>query len=172
MVSSAQSFSSPSPEGLITILYCFRFDTPQPWGPYLGVHIPQEKLPGNYGYHLVLILKGKTSPVTKRLSYYCKRSWRPIAGETSRLPRILDNRPTDGGEVVSLTLGPAALYLAERFPVLISVRSWGPQCSWKIQVSWKIHDLIGNQNHGLPTCSTVSEPTSLSRTPSHRILLN
>jgi hypothetical protein len=38
-------------------------------------------------------LKGKAIPVTP---------WRPIRCETSSLPRFLDNRLTDGGEVVSL----------------------------------------------------------------------
>jgi hypothetical protein len=33
--------------------------------------------------------------------------------ETSRLPHFLDNRLTDGGEVVSLTRRPAALYFQE-----------------------------------------------------------
>jgi hypothetical protein len=35
------------------------------------------------------------------------------AVETSRLPHFLDNRLTDGGEVVSLTRRPAALYPQE-----------------------------------------------------------
>jgi hypothetical protein len=33
--------------------------------------------------------------------------------ETSRLPHFLENRLTDGGEVVSLTRRPAALYSQE-----------------------------------------------------------
>jgi hypothetical protein len=41
----------------------------------------------------------------------------------SRLPYFLDNRPTDGGEVVSLTSQPAGRPLPTgRFLVLISVR--------------------------------------------------
>jgi hypothetical protein len=34
----------------------------------------------------------------------------PWGSETSRLLHFLDNRPTDGGEVVSLTRRPGALY--------------------------------------------------------------
>jgi hypothetical protein len=37
---------------------------------------------------------------------------------------FLENRLTDGGEVVSFTRRPAALYPAGRFLVLISVRGW------------------------------------------------
>jgi hypothetical protein len=42
--------------------------------------------------------------------------------ETSRLPHCLDNRLTDGAEVVGLARRPAALYPTGRFLVLISVR--------------------------------------------------
>jgi hypothetical protein len=41
----------------------------------------------------------------------------PWGCETSRLLHFLDNRLTDGGEVVSL-YAPAALYPSERFLVL------------------------------------------------------
>jgi hypothetical protein len=41
-----------------------------------------------------------------------------------RLSHILDNRLTDGGEVVSLTRQPAALYPPGGFLILISVRGW------------------------------------------------
>jgi hypothetical protein len=42
--------------------------------------------------------KGKAIPVTGRGG--------PLGCETPRLPHFLDNRPTDGGEVVSLTRWP------------------------------------------------------------------
>jgi hypothetical protein len=51
--------------------------------------------------------KCKAIPVTGREG--------PWGCETSRLPHFLDNRLTDAGEVVSLTLWPAALYLQEDF---------------------------------------------------------
>jgi hypothetical protein len=40
-------------------------------------------------------INGKAIPVTGRGG--------PLGCETSRLPHFLDNRPTDGGEVISLT---------------------------------------------------------------------
>jgi hypothetical protein len=59
-------------------------------------------------------VKGKAIPVTGRGGTQdCK---------TSRLSHFLDNRLTDGGEVVSLTRRPAALYSPGRFLVPISVR--------------------------------------------------
>jgi hypothetical protein len=42
------------------------------------------------------------------------------ACETSRLPHFVDNRLTDGGEVVSLTRWPP--FTPRKIPVLISVR--------------------------------------------------
>jgi hypothetical protein len=45
--------------------------------------------------------KGKAIPVTGRGG--------PKGCEASRIPHFLDNRVTDGGEVVSLTHRPAAL---------------------------------------------------------------
>jgi hypothetical protein len=42
--SSAQPFSGPSPAGLMTIFYCFRFEThPKPGRPGPRVYIPQEQ---------------------------------------------------------------------------------------------------------------------------------
>jgi hypothetical protein len=43
-VSPEQSFSGPSPEGLMTIFYCLRFESPpQPGGPGPHIYIPQEQ---------------------------------------------------------------------------------------------------------------------------------
>jgi hypothetical protein len=56
--------------------------------------------------------KGKAIPVTGREG--------PQGCETSRLPHFLDNRLTDGGEVVSYTRRPP--FTPGRFLVLISVR--------------------------------------------------
>jgi hypothetical protein len=44
--------------------------------------------------------------VVKVKRYPCNRPWRLYGCETSRLPRLLDNRLTDGGEVASLTRQP------------------------------------------------------------------
>jgi hypothetical protein len=46
----------------------------------------------------------------------------PQGCEKSKILHFLDNRLTDGGETVSLTRRPAALYPPERFLALISVR--------------------------------------------------
>jgi hypothetical protein len=61
------------------------------------------------------MVKGKAIPVTGRGG--------PLGCETSRFPHFLDNQLTDGGEVVSLTRRPTALYPQEDSWVLISVRS-------------------------------------------------
>jgi hypothetical protein len=56
--------------------------------------------------------------------YTCSRQWRTIGLWDVKAPTFsLDNRLTDGGEVVSLTLR-AHLYRPGRFLVLISVRDW------------------------------------------------
>jgi hypothetical protein len=46
----------------------------------------------------------------------------PYVYETSRLPHILDNRLTNGDELVSLTRRPATIYPPRIFLPLISVR--------------------------------------------------
>jgi hypothetical protein len=54
--------------------------------------------------------------------------------ETSRLPHFVDNRLTDGGEVVSLTHRPAALYPQEDswYSFLLEGEpTSGPQWGWK-----------------------------------------
>jgi hypothetical protein len=54
---------------------------------------------------LCAVWAGKVIPVTDRGGpYVCK---------TSRLPHFLDNRLTDGGDVLSLTRRPASLYTQE-----------------------------------------------------------
>jgi hypothetical protein len=51
-----------------------------------------------------------------------------------KLPHFLDNRLTDGGEVVSLTCWPATLYTQEDswYSFLLEAESIpGLQCDWK-----------------------------------------
>jgi hypothetical protein len=74
---------------------------------------------------LLLLLKRIAIPVTGR-GY-------PQDFETSRLPHFLDNRLTDGGEVVN-TYAPAAIYSEEDswYSFLLEAVSIpGPQCGWK-----------------------------------------
>jgi hypothetical protein len=59
-------------------------------------------LSGNKQRFALNIVKVKAILVTGR--------GEPQCCETSRLPHFLDSRLTDGGEVVSLTRRPAALY--------------------------------------------------------------
>jgi hypothetical protein len=54
----------------------------------------------------LLYMIGKAIPVTGRAG--------PLGCETSRLPHFLDNRLTDGGEVVSLTNSP--LFTPRKIP--------------------------------------------------------
>jgi hypothetical protein len=73
--------------------------------------------------------------VTKE-GYCSNRPWRPIRlYEASKLPRFLDNRLIDGGEVVSLTRRPAPL-IPGRFLVLISVTGW--MARWSICLLTKL----------------------------------
>jgi hypothetical protein len=67
-----------------------------------------------FKHRLYIHNKGKVKaiPVTGRDG--------PYGCETSRLPYFLENRLTDGGEVVSLTHRPP--FTPTRFLVLISVR--------------------------------------------------
>jgi hypothetical protein len=62
-------------------------------------------------------VKGKVIPVTGRRG--------PYGCETSRILHFLDNRLTDGGEVLSLTRRPAALYPQEdlRYSFLLKAES-------------------------------------------------
>jgi hypothetical protein len=59
---------------------------------------------------------------------------RPLGRETSRLPHFIDNRLTDGGEFVSLTRLPAAVYPQEDswYSFLLEAESIpGPMCGRK-----------------------------------------
>jgi hypothetical protein len=87
--------------------------------------------------------------------YPCNRPWRPIG---LRDVEFLDNRLTDGGEVVSLTprlpFTPRkipATHFYERLSAARRIRS--------IEKSNK----IGNRTRDLPACSIVPQPTTLPR---------
>jgi hypothetical protein len=69
--------------------------------------------------------KGKAIPVTGREG--------PQGCERSRLPRLLDNRFTDGGKVVSPTHRPHFTYQElSWYSFLLEAESTpGPQCGWK-----------------------------------------
>jgi hypothetical protein len=92
----------------------------------------------------------------------------PEGCDTSRLPHLLDNRLTDGGEVVSLTRRPAALYPQEDswYSFLLEAESpQGHSAAGRIRSFEKSSDLVGNRTRDLPACSTVPEPTTLPRVP-------
>jgi hypothetical protein len=86
--------------------------------PYASRVLPLRQLPRlvkviiEYSQFLLInaLKKGKAIPVTGRGG--------PEGCETSRLPHFLDNRLTDGGDVVSLTRLPPFM------PRKFSVRGW------------------------------------------------
>jgi hypothetical protein len=67
---------------------------------------------------------------------------------------FLDNRLTDGGEVVSLTRRPPGTHFCYR-----QDRSQGHNAAGRIRSIEKSNDLIGNRTHDFPTCSIVPQPT-------------
>jgi hypothetical protein len=85
----------------------------------------------------------------------------------SNLPHFLNNRLTDGGEVVSLMrrrpLPPG------RFLALIYVRSRvNSRATERLEGLGKLkksNDLIGDRTHDLPACSIVPQLTTLPRAP-------
>jgi hypothetical protein len=88
--------------------------------------------------------------------------------ESHRLPHFLENRLTDGGEVVSLTRRP--LFTPGRFLVLISVRgSADPRAIVRLEVLVKLKkkssEHIGTRTRDLPACGIMSEPTTLLHAP-------
>jgi hypothetical protein len=111
-----------------------------------------------------LVVRCKLVPVTDREG--------PGVCDTSRLPHFLDNRLTDGGEVVSLTrrlpFTPQGIFL-----VLISVRGWvDPRAILRLEGLGplkKLNDIIGNQICDLLACSIVPQPTKLPRTSWRRM---
>jgi hypothetical protein len=80
-----------------------------------------------------------------------------------RLPHFLDNRLTDGGQLVSHPLPPG------RFLVLISVKRLSPpqghSAVGRIRSTEKSKALSGNWTRDLPACSIVPQPTMLLHSP-------
>jgi hypothetical protein len=108
-----------------------------------------------------LLIKSKAIPVTGLGgSQGC---------QTSRFPHFLDNRLTDGGEVVTLT--PRQPFTPRKIPgthfsCRLS-RPYGHSATGRIRSTNKLNDLIGNLTRDLPACSIVPEPTTLPRAPTH-----
>jgi hypothetical protein len=87
----------------------------------------------------------------------------------SRLPHFLDNRLTDGGEVVSLMR--RTLFTPQkdsRYSFLLEAEST-PRAIVRLEGLGqlkKFSDLIGNRSRDLPACSVLPQPSTLPRTPS------
>jgi hypothetical protein len=83
----------------------------------------------------------------------------------SRLPHFLDNRLTNGGEVVSLTSWPP--FTSKKIPgthfCRILSRPQGHSAAGRIRSIEKSNDFVGNRNHGLPAHSIVPQRTTLPR---------
>jgi hypothetical protein len=94
-----------------------------------------------------------------RKNYPCNRPWRPTGCETTRLPHFLDNRLTDGGEVVSLTRRPPfthRMIFVTHFCYRLSLPQ-GHSAAGRIRFK-KSSNLVGNRTRDLPACSIVPLP--------------
>jgi hypothetical protein len=85
----------------------------------------------------------------------------PVTGcATLRLPHFLDNRLTDGGEVVSLTLRPPfnpRKIPGTHFYWRLS-RPQGHSAAGRIRSIEQFDYLVGNRTRDLPPCSIVPQP--------------
>jgi hypothetical protein len=91
--------------------------------------------------------------------------------ETSRLPHFLDNRLTDGGEVVSLMRRPAFTPQEDSWYSFLLEAGSTPQghsAAGRIRSIKKSNDLIGNRTRDLPACSIVPQPTKLPLAPDRK----
>jgi hypothetical protein len=89
--------------------------------------------------------------------------------ETSRLPHLLDNWLTDGGDVISLMRRPPFIprkILGTHFYQMLS-RSHGHSAVERIRLTEKPSDLTENRTRDLSPGRIVPQPTTLSRTPLH-----
>jgi hypothetical protein len=99
--------------------------------------------------------KVKTIPVTGRGG--------PLCCDTSSLLHFLDNRLTDGGEVVSLKHRPA--FTPRKIPSTHFYqrlsRHQGHSAAGRIRSIEKSNDLIENGTRDLPACSIITLPLAL-----------
>jgi hypothetical protein len=77
----------------------------------------------------------------------------------SRLPHFLDNRLSDGGEVVSLTRRP----LVTARKISGTHFCWRPYAAGRIRSIEKSKHLVGNRNRDFPARGIVPQPTTLPR---------
>jgi hypothetical protein len=85
----------------------------------------------------------------------------------SRLPHFVNNRLTDGGEVISITSWPP--FTDREIPsthfFLRQSRFRRHILAGRIRLIEKSNNLIGNYTHDLPACNIVPQLTTLSRAP-------
>jgi hypothetical protein len=109
-------------------------------------------------YIYIYIYEGTAIPVRgRRGAYGC---------ETSRFPHFLDNRVTDGGQVVSLTRRPPfspRKFLGTHFCQRMS-QPQGHIAAGRIRSIEKFNN-IGIRTLDLPGCSIMPQPSTLLRTP-------
>jgi hypothetical protein len=91
----------------------------------------------------------------------------PYACEKSRLPHFVDNRLTDGREVVSLMHWPP--FTSRKIPGTHFCsrlsRPQGHSEAGRIRLIEKSNDLIGNRTRYFLACSIVPQPTTLPCAP-------
>jgi hypothetical protein len=95
-----------------------------------------------------------------------KRIRRAEGNGPSRTTHFLDNRLTDGGEVVNLTHWPPITLRktpGTHFCYRLS-RLQGHSAAGRIRQTEKSNDLTGNRTRDLPACSIVPQLTTLSDT--------
>jgi hypothetical protein len=105
-------------------------------------------------------------------SYSCNRRWWPTGLWDAEAPTFcLDNRLTDGGELLSLTCRPVAIFPPAKFLVVISVRGWvdprAIELAGTMMSVEKSHNIIGNRTRDLPAYSIVPQRAMLPRAPPH-----
>jgi hypothetical protein len=105
---------------------------------------------------LIKVKKAKLSLFTGREG--------PQDYETSRLKRFLDNRLTDGGEVISPTHRPPFSPQEDSwYSFLLDAASIpGPYAAGRVRSIEKSND-IRIRTHDLPACSMMPQPTTLPR---------